>query len=307
MMDAAARHAPADTAGQDDPRQALAALIVLRQVRQEIAGWETGLIEAARDNVNAVATAILDDRRMVVSASSDGCVVVWHPATGERHGEPIAGWDGGLLAIAVTELNGRPVAVCGGMDKALRVWDLAGGEQVGEPLAGHGGWVHAVVTTRLDGQPVAITGGMDATTRLWDLETGQQLDHGHALPHLVCSARARSRGQPAGRLRPRGSGRSTTGSGRAVSATDRCRWGRTTAPVPPKSRTTLSTCPLTERSPVWRPDLERLDWMSDDQWSVALRRAARAASSSTVSHESRPAPVIRASTLWGASASIMIV
>jgi len=52
MMDAAARtarHAPADNAGQDDPRQALATLILLRQVREEIAGWETGLIETARD------------------------------------------------------------------------------------------------------------------------------------------------------------------------------------------------------------------------------------------------------------------
>ncbi|WP_174501750.1 type III effector protein [Streptacidiphilus neutrinimicus] len=52
MMDAAARtarHAPPDPADQDDPQQALAALMLLRQVRKEIAGWETGLIETARD------------------------------------------------------------------------------------------------------------------------------------------------------------------------------------------------------------------------------------------------------------------
>ena len=51
MMDAAARtarHAPADTSDQDDPRQALAALMLLRHVRAELAGWETGLIETAR-------------------------------------------------------------------------------------------------------------------------------------------------------------------------------------------------------------------------------------------------------------------
>ncbi|WP_042365699.1 hypothetical protein [Streptacidiphilus neutrinimicus] len=51
MMDAAARtarHAPPDAAGQSDPRQALAALMLLRQVREEIAGWESGLIETAR-------------------------------------------------------------------------------------------------------------------------------------------------------------------------------------------------------------------------------------------------------------------
>ncbi len=52
MMDAAARtarHAPPDRAAQSDPGQALAALLMLRHLREELAGWETGLIETARD------------------------------------------------------------------------------------------------------------------------------------------------------------------------------------------------------------------------------------------------------------------
>ncbi|MDH6708294.1 hypothetical protein P3T27_005033 [Kitasatospora sp. MAA19] len=52
MMDAAARtarHAPQDDAGQADPQQALSALLLLRHLREELAGWETGLIETARD------------------------------------------------------------------------------------------------------------------------------------------------------------------------------------------------------------------------------------------------------------------
>ncbi|MFJ9770290.1 type III effector protein [Kitasatospora sp. NPDC101157] len=52
VMDAAtrtARHAPPDATGPDDPRQALAALLMLRRLREELAGWETGLIETARD------------------------------------------------------------------------------------------------------------------------------------------------------------------------------------------------------------------------------------------------------------------
>ncbi|MEV7775788.1 type III effector protein [Kitasatospora sp. NPDC086791] len=51
MMDAAARtarHAPPDNADQSDPRQALSALLLLRHLREELAGWETGLIETAR-------------------------------------------------------------------------------------------------------------------------------------------------------------------------------------------------------------------------------------------------------------------
>ncbi|MFF3608346.1 type III effector protein [Streptomyces sp. NPDC002463] len=41
---------PADAPGTGpDPAQALASLMLLRQVREQLAGWETGLIETARD------------------------------------------------------------------------------------------------------------------------------------------------------------------------------------------------------------------------------------------------------------------
>ncbi|MFJ8803012.1 type III effector protein [Streptomyces sp. NPDC102487] len=43
-----AQHETADAAGPG-PEQALASLILLQQVREQLAGWETGLIETARD------------------------------------------------------------------------------------------------------------------------------------------------------------------------------------------------------------------------------------------------------------------
>ncbi|WP_424888986.1 type III effector protein [Streptomyces sp. XH2] len=46
----AARHdAPTPEAHEIGPEQALASLLLLRQVRERLAGWETGLIETARD------------------------------------------------------------------------------------------------------------------------------------------------------------------------------------------------------------------------------------------------------------------
>ncbi|MCQ8775021.1 type III effector protein [Streptomyces telluris] len=47
----AARNETPDTADARDagPEQALASLLLLRQVREQLAGWETGLIETARD------------------------------------------------------------------------------------------------------------------------------------------------------------------------------------------------------------------------------------------------------------------
>ncbi|MFH7594547.1 hypothetical protein WDV06_05500 [Streptomyces racemochromogenes] len=41
-------HGPAGNA-PTDPREALAALLLLREVREQLAGWESGLIETARD------------------------------------------------------------------------------------------------------------------------------------------------------------------------------------------------------------------------------------------------------------------
>ncbi|MEU3147869.1 type III effector protein [Streptomyces sp. NPDC006999] len=43
-----AQHETPDAAGPG-PEQALASLMLLRQVREQLAGWETGLIETARD------------------------------------------------------------------------------------------------------------------------------------------------------------------------------------------------------------------------------------------------------------------
>ncbi|MYS05190.1 type III effector protein, partial [Streptomyces sp. SID6041] len=43
-----ARHDAPDAAGPG-PEQALASLMLLRQVREQLAGWETGLIETARE------------------------------------------------------------------------------------------------------------------------------------------------------------------------------------------------------------------------------------------------------------------
>ncbi|MGW3851658.1 type III effector protein [Streptomyces fagopyri] len=50
-IDDALRGAQNETSDSDatGPEQALASLILLRQVREQLAGWETGLIETARD------------------------------------------------------------------------------------------------------------------------------------------------------------------------------------------------------------------------------------------------------------------
>ncbi|MEU6927332.1 MULTISPECIES: type III effector protein [unclassified Streptomyces] len=45
----AQQEAPNASDAGPDPEQALASLMLLRQVREQLAGWETGLIETARD------------------------------------------------------------------------------------------------------------------------------------------------------------------------------------------------------------------------------------------------------------------
>lgn len=48
LQDARQGGADASSAGRADPEEALASLLLLREVREQLAGWEAGLIETAR-------------------------------------------------------------------------------------------------------------------------------------------------------------------------------------------------------------------------------------------------------------------
>jgi WD40 repeat protein len=112
----------------------------------------------------------------VVSASADGTLLVWNPATGAALHQ-LNGHTAPVWAVAITPDGQR--AVSASWDTTLRVWDLATGETL-RVLAGHQDEIYAVAVTP-DGRR-AVSGSRDETLRVWDLDTGQQLQvHNHSL------------------------------------------------------------------------------------------------------------------------------
>ena len=154
-------------------------------------------------SVNAVATAELDGRPVVISGRDDGSVRVWDLATGEPVSDPFADYAIPVRAVALAELDGRPVVISGRDDGSVRVWDLATGTLVGGIFTRRTSradtgrddgsmrvwdrvWdlatgalvglftrrtsrANTVIATELEGRPVVISGEQDGSVRAWDL------------------------------------------------------------------------------------------------------------------------------------------
>jgi hypothetical protein len=121
--------------------------------------------------VSAVASTVLDDRPIAVTAGLDRTVRIWDLTTRTPIGDPLTGHTDAVRAVACTVLDNRPIAVTAGLDRTVRIWDLTTRTPIGDPPTGHTDRVNAVACTVLDGRPVAITTSWDHTVRIWDLTT----------------------------------------------------------------------------------------------------------------------------------------
>ncbi|MEU9869431.1 WD40 repeat domain-containing protein [Actinomadura sp. NPDC048021] len=109
------------------------------------------------DDVNAVATLLLNGRKVAVTAGRDKAVRVWGVDDGNAVLPPLSGHTGIVNAVAAAIVNGRPTAISGGDDRTVRVWDLTGGSPAGDELV----FPHPVTALALSpqGRMVVCFGG----------------------------------------------------------------------------------------------------------------------------------------------------
>ncbi len=135
-----------------------------------IEAYEGRVARVLRGDEAAVASlALAPDASLVAAARSDGTVVVWAAATGQRH-RTFHAHDGGARSVAFSP-DGSLLAT-GGADQVVRLWDVRSGQERLR-LSGHEGRVYAVAFSP-DGLLIAA-GAADRTVRVWRTDTGVAL------------------------------------------------------------------------------------------------------------------------------------
>jgi WD40 repeat protein len=113
---------------------------------------------------SVTALAFSSNDKSVATASQDGTVYVWDPATGTRRAGPFYPHQGDVTALAFTADD--KALITGGMDQTVRVSDAATGQKQ-LIFKGHEQAVTCLVLA--DRGKAIVTGSQDRTVRIWDV------------------------------------------------------------------------------------------------------------------------------------------
>jgi WD40 repeat protein len=134
---------------------------------------EYSVLRGHDDWINDVCAITFDGTTYLATASSDGTVRIWDPATGTTL-RTLTGHDAAVNAICAFTLDGATLLATASSDRTARIWDPAGGTSL-HTLTGHGGWVWSVCAFTLDGTALLATASDDHTAQIWDPASGTSL------------------------------------------------------------------------------------------------------------------------------------
>jgi WD40 repeat protein len=155
----------------------------LRALQQMVAGqrlaetpdrdalYDTAVVTAGLDTLidlpsEVLGLAVSPDGRLV-AAGGDGKIWFWDAETGELHGEPLEGHDGGVTNVLFSP-DGS-LLLSSGADSTVRVWDVETREQDGEPLRVRGADGVRVLAVNPAGDRVAVLDS-DGAVSVWDYD-----------------------------------------------------------------------------------------------------------------------------------------
>jgi WD40 repeat protein len=130
-----------------------------RQLVREYVGGHGG------HPVHAVATS--PDGSRLASSGSDGTIVIWDGASGERIGPPLDRYGDADVNVLAFSPDGRWLAA-GTLNGYVLLWDVASGRRIGPPLAAGGRGSVQELAFSPDGALLASAGSAGAVV-LWDV------------------------------------------------------------------------------------------------------------------------------------------
>ncbi|KAL5631871.1 hypothetical protein ACGC1H_000043 [Rhizoctonia solani] len=120
-------------------------------------------------NAGLYSIAFSPYKRLFISGSADGALMIWNASTGERLFKPLRGHSMRIYSIAFSP-DGIQVA-SGSSDRTIRMWSSLTGAPIGNPFEGHTRSVRSVAFSPSGSQ--LVSGSEDMTVRIWDVASGQ--------------------------------------------------------------------------------------------------------------------------------------
>ncbi|MEU8584236.1 AAA family ATPase [Streptomyces abikoensis] len=132
---------------------------------------QVATLEGHAAGIDALCTARVDGRVLLVSASGDQTIRTWDAITGEPV-QTMTGHEGWVSSACTVLLDGQSLVASAGAEGVVRLWELSTG-RVARTMKGHDHAIDALCSFELAGRVLVASAGRDRRVQVWDPATGE--------------------------------------------------------------------------------------------------------------------------------------